>query len=62
MMKVIDVGDDPSSLNGQTDAEANAEAARKAQKSPQNLQTALLASKTKRRFGYHASVRNIFVA
>ena len=50
MMKVIDVGDDPSSLNGQTDAEANAEAARKAQKSPQNLQTALLASKTKRRF------------
>ncbi|MBF0916052.1 MAG: LCP family protein [Atopobium sp.] len=29
MMKVIDVGDDPSSLNGQTDAEANAEAAEK---------------------------------
>ena len=29
MMKVIDAGDDPSSLNGQTDAEANAEAAEK---------------------------------
>ena len=29
MMKVIDTGDDPSSLNGQTDAEANAEAAEK---------------------------------
>ena len=29
MMKVIEAGDDPSSLNGQTDAEANAEAAEK---------------------------------
>lgn len=29
MMKVIDAGDDPSSLNGQTDAQANAEAAEK---------------------------------